>query len=579
MLWQVAIPTALLALALLAAPAAGGIQRHIDSQGVIRISNCGAAQPVKKKPDSDIAASLAPDPGSQGASGPRAAAAAKPVAPLHGPPAPARENSSPAISPGPNQEQNARPAPENRGTAASPETGENGGQLPVSRVAHDRTEAGVAAIPAPLPAASPKTEVSAAGGIRRFRDSQGVLHITNATPERQDDAPRMLLAAENLEPEKGLSEKEGIPDRAVPQDLPVQKASWSPDLSKGAAPPAGAAARNPVPGGAGPIRRYRDSRGVIHINNVEPGVAGSFDLSTAPARAGPEEEAGPPARPRPPPPGGGGARLALQPAAWSGENRLIADPPGRAVSRKAEITTPGGIRRYRDRHGVMHIETVGDPWPQGAPQPPRPIGEGRNLLPAGINAATGPFLAYRADPAAIQAGPTPGRGYRGITAFKDSRGRLTITNAPEAVLGRGPPAATAKALLEPIIQEAARAYGIPATLIRAVIKVESNFVTGAVSPKGAMGLMQLMPGTAAFLGVQEPFDPKENIRGGCRYLRLLLDFFGGSLPLALAGYNAGYQRVVDCGYRVPDIKETQEFLTQVMGWYIAEEKKALLPWT
>ena len=110
-----------------------------------------------------------------------------------------------------------------------------------------------------------------------------------------------------------------------------------------------------------------------------------------------------------------------------------------------------------------------------------------------------------------------------------------------------------------------------------MIKVESNFTTRAVSPKGAMGLMQLMPGTAAFLGVQEPFNPRENILGGCRYLRLLLDLFGGSVPLALAGYNAGYQRVVNCGYRVPDIKETQEFLTQVMGWYLAEEKKALVP--
>ncbi len=272
--------------------------------------------------------------------------------------------------------------------------------------------------------------------------------------------------------------------------------------------------------------------------------------------------------------------MALKPAAWSGEEGFIADAAGRAAaSRKSEITTLGGIRRYRDRHGVVHIETVGDPWPQGAPQPPRPTGEGRDLLPAGINAAPGLPGAFRSPPGVIQDGPTPDRGYSGITAFKDSRGRLTITNAPEAKISRGPPTATAKALLEPIIQEAARAYGIPATLIRAVIKVESNFVPGAVSPKGAMGLMQLMPGTAAFLGVQEPFDPKENIHGGCRYLRLLLDFFGGSLPLALAGYNAGHQRVVDCGFRVPDIKETQEFLTQVMGWYLAEEKKTVLPWT
>ena len=181
----------------------------------------------------------------------------------------------------------------------------------------------------------------------------------------------------------------------------------------------------------------------------------------------------------------------------------------------------------------------------------------------------------------MQAAPPTSRGkYSGILASRDRQGRLTITNAlPEVMMGRGPPGGGDRALLEPLIQEAAQVYGLPATLIRALIKVESNFVTGAVSPKGAMGLMQLMPGTAAFLGVQEPFNPRENIHGGCRYLRLLLASFGGSLHLALAAYNAGYQRVIDCGYRVPEIKETQEFLTQVMGWYLAEEKKAGRPWT
>jgi soluble lytic murein transglycosylase-like protein len=178
----------------------------------------------------------------------------------------------------------------------------------------------------------------------------------------------------------------------------------------------------------------------------------------------------------------------------------------------------------------------------------------------------------------MPSGSRLGRTYGGIAVLRDSRGRLSITNAqPEAGVVRGLPVMEARAQLEPIIQEAAQVYGLPASLIRAVIKVESNFASWAVSPKGAMGLMQLMPGTATFLGVREPFNPRENILGGSRYLRLLIDFFGGSVPLALAGYNAGYQRVVACGYRVPDIKETQEFLSQVMGWYLAEEKKALLP--
>ena len=133
--------------------------------------------------------------------------------------------------------------------------------------------------------------------------------------------------------------------------------------------------------------------------------------------------------------------------------------------------------------------------------------------------------------------------------------------------------AIAPRALEPLIAEAALAHRLPATLVRAVVKVESDFCSWAVSPKGAMGLMQLMPGTATFLGVQEPFNPRDNLQGGCRYLRLLVDYFGGSVPLALAAYNAGFQRVVNCGFQVPAIKETQDFVTQVMGRYLAEEKK------
>jgi soluble lytic murein transglycosylase-like protein len=108
---------------------------------------------------------------------------------------------------------------------------------------------------------------------------------------------------------------------------------------------------------------------------------------------------------------------------------------------------------------------------------------------------------------------------------------------------------------------------LPEPLIRALIKVESNFCRVAVSPKGAMGLMQLMPGTATFLGVSDPFCPRQNILGGCRYLRMLLDYFNDSLPLALAAYNAGHQRVVAAGFRIPAIKETQEFVTRVLERY------------
>jgi soluble lytic murein transglycosylase-like protein len=115
---------------------------------------------------------------------------------------------------------------------------------------------------------------------------------------------------------------------------------------------------------------------------------------------------------------------------------------------------------------------------------------------------------------------------------------------------------------------------LPIPLILALIRQESNFAHQAVSPKGAMGLMQLMPGTAASLGVRDPFDPRENILAGCRYFRFLLDYFQGNVPLALAGYNAGHHRVISAGCQVPAIKETQEFVTQVMGLYYLLEKHA-----
>jgi soluble lytic murein transglycosylase-like protein len=116
--------------------------------------------------------------------------------------------------------------------------------------------------------------------------------------------------------------------------------------------------------------------------------------------------------------------------------------------------------------------------------------------------------------------------------------------------------------LDPVVQEASRHYNIPPQLIKAVIQVESNFVPTATSPKGAQGLMQLMPGTAEDLQVQNAYDVRENIWGGTRYLRILLEKFGYRLPLALAAYNAGPQRV-EKYQDIPPIKETQGFVRDV----------------
>ncbi len=152
-------------------------------------------------------------------------------------------------------------------------------------------------------------------------------------------------------------------------------------------------------------------------------------------------------------------------------------------------------------------------------------------------------------------------------AFRDKKGNLTIRNLDSGYPAEKSNSAPAVTNFEPIIIEAALSYNLPFHLIHAVIKAESNFVPWAVSPKGAMGLMQLMPGTADSLGVRDPFCPRENILAGCRYLRILLNCFHDNLPLALAAYNAGYQRVINAGYQIPNIRETQDFVTQVLWRY------------
>ena len=117
------------------------------------------------------------------------------------------------------------------------------------------------------------------------------------------------------------------------------------------------------------------------------------------------------------------------------------------------------------------------------------------------------------------------------------------------------------------ILKAARQYNIDPDLVRAVIKVESNFSSTAVSQKGAIGVMQLMPETAQDYSVNDPFNPTENINGGTKYLKDLVEMFNGNLQLALAAYNAGQNAVIKYGFKVPPYAETIDYVEKVLTHY------------
>jgi soluble lytic murein transglycosylase-like protein len=168
-----------------------------------------------------------------------------------------------------------------------------------------------------------------------------------------------------------------------------------------------------------------------------------------------------------------------------------------------------------------------------------------------------------------------------IYTYRDAEGRLILSNVPPAepgkpiAIGTYPVAdsddvrttvevAPAKSSrYESLIQHHARLNGIRTDLVRAVIQVESGFDPAALSPKGAMGLMQLMPATAAELGVGNPFNPSENVRAGVAYLRRLLDRYDNNETLALAAYNAGPGAVDRYGETIPPYRETRNYVSKV----------------
>jgi soluble lytic murein transglycosylase-like protein len=172
-----------------------------------------------------------------------------------------------------------------------------------------------------------------------------------------------------------------------------------------------------------------------------------------------------------------------------------------------------------------------------------------------------------------------GLAYGDIYQFNSPDGSISFTNVPTEKGGRivyKEPKIKSnlkavrtninKEAFDAIATEKASKYSLDPDLVKAVIKAESNWNPHAVSPKGARGLMQLMPATANELGVYNSFDPEDNIDGGSRYLRHLLEKFNGDLRLALAAYNAGPARV-EKNNSIPAIPETVQYVRRVMSLY------------
>jgi len=163
-----------------------------------------------------------------------------------------------------------------------------------------------------------------------------------------------------------------------------------------------------------------------------------------------------------------------------------------------------------------------------------------------------------------------------IYGGQDANGGVVLSNFRSALAGEVVVAAPVEAASVPIlaapedrfgplIRKVAQETSLSPQLLHAVIAVESGFDARAVSHKGAMGLMQLMPQTAQRFGVHDPFDPSQNIAAGAAYLKSLLERFAGDVQLALAAYNAGEAAVIKAGYRIPPYAETRAYVPRVLA--------------
>lgn len=224
------------------------------------------------------------------------------------------------------------------------------------------------------------------------------------------------------------------------------------------------------------------------------------------------------------------------------------------------------IYQYKDKNGVMHFSNV--------PTDPRYRTVVANDRVQASSAPTVPSQPITALSSQISE-TSASRSGESVYQYVDRNGLIHFTNVPTSPRYkkiRGPRAFTQlqpkrlSPALHQTITQTSLAYRMNPALVRAVIQAESAYDPNAVSPKGAMGLMQLMPEMAWSLNVANPYDPKQNISGGVRHLRYLLDRFGGNLELALAAYHAGETRV-SRDSRIPRISETQQYVRKVIRFY------------
>lgn len=182
--------------------------------------------------------------------------------------------------------------------------------------------------------------------------------------------------------------------------------------------------------------------------------------------------------------------------------------------------------------------------------------------------------AVWAEPASAQIfGAVDSNGAIVLTNVRSKPGlKVIVADNPPGVAGatrtfRKASGNTQFPLYAELIDEASRSFRLRPELLRAVIDVESGYNPNAVSDKGALGLMQLMPDTARRFSQGDMFNPRENVLAGARYLRFLLDLFNDDVELTLAAYNAGENAVIRAGYRVPSLPETRLYVPRVLARY------------